>query len=352
MDPRKLNSGHCLLQDEHGATKMHAVIKTRTGPDGVHIFSRSSGINVLFDEISVPAAQWSVAPRQVSVALTNACDLRCPYCYAPKHAANLNYDQLIGWLKELDNAGCFGVGFGGGEPTLHRDFVKLCRFASTNTEMAVTFTTHAHRINEQLAAALEGHVHFIRVSMDGIGGTYEALRRRPFRQLLQKLKLVRGIAPFGVNFVVNATTLHDIGEAVAIAIDYGASEFLLLSERLTSTRDGIDDTTRDALRRWVTGVKASIRFAVSESDAAGMPICDPLAREKGLRSYAHIDASGLLKRSSFDGSGVALGKRNILDALEQLQQLAGKYIENLERVWLRAFDESGDDRFVQARERR
>jgi MoaA/NifB/PqqE/SkfB family radical SAM enzyme len=258
--------------------------------------------------------------RQVSVALTNACDLRCPYCYAPKHAAHLNYDQLTRWLKELDDGGCFGVGFGGGEPTLHRDFAKLCEFVSTNTGMAVTFTTHAHRVNERLSAALEGHVHFIRVSMDGTGATYEALRKRPFRQLLQKLKLVRGLAPFGINFVVNATTFQDIGEAVVIATDCGASEFLLLPERSTSARDGIDNATREALRTWVTSARADIRLAISEVDAEGMPICNPLGREKGLRSYAHIDASGLLKRSSFDNSGVALGSRKLPEILERLQQ--------------------------------
>lgn len=303
---------------------MHRGTKMRTGPDGIHIFNRSSGINVLFDEISVPADQWSVAPRQVSVALTNACDLRCPYCYAPKHAAHLNYDRLTGWLKELDYGDCFGVGFGGGEPTLHRDFAKLCEFVSTNTGMAATFTTHAHRVDERLAAALEGHVHFIRVSMDGTGATYEALRRRPFRQLLRKLKLIRGLAPFGINFVVNATTFKDISEAVAIAIDCGASEFLLLPERSTSARDGIDDATGEALRIWVGSARTDIRFAISEVDSAGIPTCNPLRREKDLRSFAHIDASGQLKRSSFDRGGVPVGPGGIFAALERLQRLPGR----------------------------
>jgi MoaA/NifB/PqqE/SkfB family radical SAM enzyme len=190
--------------------------------------------------------------------------------------------------------------------------------------MAVTFTTHAHRFSEQLAAALEGHVHFIRVSMDGVGATYEALRKRSFDQLLQKLKFIRRLAPYGVNFVVNASTFQDIDDAVAIAIDCGASEFLLLPERPTSTHRGIDDTTRDALRTWVADARTNIRLSISEIDATGMPICDPLENEKGLRSYAHIDASGCLKRSSFDSRGVPLEKGKLLEALEQLQGLGGR----------------------------
>jgi len=62
----------------------------------------------------------------------------------------------------------------------------LCKLAAKTTRLAITFTTHAHRLNEQLAAELKGYVHFIRVSMDGIGTTYESLRGREFHVLCQK----------------------------------------------------------------------------------------------------------------------------------------------------------------------
>lgn len=292
-------------------------MKARAGPDGIHFFNRERGINILVDEISVPEEAWSPAPRQVSVALTNACELKCAYCYAPKHPANLRSDRVSAWLKQLDGGGCLGVGFGGGEPTLHRDFTKLCRFAASETELAVTFTTHAHRIDDRLAADLSGSVHFIRVSMDGVGATYEALRGRSFTSLLARLSIVRAIAPFGINFVVNRETFGDINRAVAIANECGASEFLLLPERPTEGRQGIDRDTRDALIGWVQNFNSNIRLAVSESDADCFPVCDPLRKEKGMRSYAHIDAFGVLKRSSFDRDGVLIGT-NIFQALEEL----------------------------------
>jgi hypothetical protein len=37
------------------------------------MFDRTSGLNILVDEISVPPENWSVAPRYVSFALTNSC---------------------------------------------------------------------------------------------------------------------------------------------------------------------------------------------------------------------------------------------------------------------------------------
>ena len=87
--------------------------------DGIHFFDRQTGVNVLFDEVSVPSDLLHVAPRFVSIALTNRCDLKCDFCYAPKNRHELSFEQLKLWLTELDRNGCLGVGFGGGEPTLH-----------------------------------------------------------------------------------------------------------------------------------------------------------------------------------------------------------------------------------------
>lgn len=155
--------------------------RRRHGPSGLHCFDRSSGLNLLFDEVRVAPERWSKAPRNVSIALTNACDLACDFCYAPKKAASLPTDRIIRWLDELDTHGCLGIGFGGGEPTFHRGFPDICRFAARETGLAVTFTTHGHRLLDgSIATAIAGCVHFIRVSMDGVGRTYEAIRGRPF----------------------------------------------------------------------------------------------------------------------------------------------------------------------------
>jgi pyruvate-formate lyase-activating enzyme len=303
---------------------MNNHLKVRAGPDGVHWFDRRTGENFLIDEVLVPSSEWSVAPRQVSIALTNACDLECPFCYAPKQQARLRYEDVAGWLQEFDSAGCFGVGFGGGEPTLHPEFARLCKFASQQTGLAVTFTTHAHYLDRELAAELKGHIHFTRVSMDGVGATYESFRGKTFKQFRDQLQLVQALAPFGINFVVNAATLPEIDAAVTIAIESGAAEFLLLPERPTQKRPGIAECTRAELRAWVRTARPGIRLAISEADSDGFPICAPLAKERGLRSYAHIDASGSLKRSSFDTTGTLIRATGVLHALEQLLRTTGR----------------------------
>ena len=296
-------------------------MKIRIGPDGILCYNRKTGVNLLIDEVEVPEYLWSKAPRHISIALTNACNLNCYHCFAPKYPARLEMNQLVIWLNELDANGCLGVGFGGGEPTLYSEFPKVCEYTTQNTGMAVTFTTHGHRINNRLAAALRGNVHFIRVSMDGVGTTYEKIRKRPFSALLQKIEVIREIAPFGINYLVNSLTFREIDAAIDIAVEVGASEFLLLPEVPTNNTTGIDDNTMEALRRWVRSYDGPIPLTVSEVGSEGMPIANPLPNETELHAYAHIDASGVLKRSSYDTYGIPIGPEGIIKALELLRSV-------------------------------
>lgn len=298
--------------------------KQRCSPSGLHFFDRSTGLNVLLDEIPVPPSLYSRAPRQVSIALTNRCDLSCAHCYAPKSRHELSYHVIARWLSELDAEGALGVGFGGGEPTLHPEFVALCQYAAHQTGLSVSFTTHGHHVDGAVAEALQGCVHFIRVSMDGVGETYEAIRGRSFQELLARLKLVRTIARFGINIVVNERTLPDLDEAATVAADLGACEFLLLPQASVRERPGIGGNTLQGLRRWVEAYKGPLRLCVSEASAEEFQTCDPLPKEQGLRAYAHIDAAGVLKPTSLSATGVLIGTSEVLQALERLVRDLGE----------------------------
>ena len=292
--------------------------KQRCSRAGLHLFDRSTGLNVLLDEVSVPSSRWSRAPRHVSIALTNQCDSTCSHCFAPKSSDELRFEVIKGWLAELDANGTLGVGFGGGEPTLHPDFVRLCQDAARETQLSVTFTTHGHHVDEALAERLRGSVHFVRVSMDGVGATYESIRRRPFCDLLSRLKIIQTICRFGINIIVNERTLGELDEVAAVAADAGACELLLLPQMPTPGCDGIDSHALQGLRRWVEAYRGSPRLCINEGSAEGFPTCNPLKEEHGLRAYAHVDAAGVLKRTSYRATGIVIAADGIMGALDSL----------------------------------
>lgn len=294
-------------------------VKCRSGPDGLHLFDRRTGLNVLLDEVDVQEAHWARAPRQVSIALTNACELDCPFCYAPKSAGVLDAARLCAWIDELA-AGCLGVGFGGGEPTLFRRLPEVCRHVAERTALAVTMTTHGHRFNPQLVDALAGRVNFVRVSVDGVGTTYETLRNRPFPELLRRLALIGGAFRFGLNCVVNASTLPDLGAVADLAASVGAAELLLLPERPARGRPGSSPHVASALHRWIDGYRGPVPLAIGEGDTGSLATALPLPRETGLRAYAHIDASGTVRRTSYHAVGEPVDDRGVLAAVDRLQQ--------------------------------
>lgn len=298
-------------------------MKIRIGPDGHHFFDRRTGINVLVDEFRPAEKSWSRAPRQVSIALTNVCDLQCAYCYAPKSRATLTADQVLAWLLELDDAGCLAVGFGGGEPTLHPQFTEICQRTARETRLAVTFTTHGHRLTDHLVESLAGSANFFRVSVDGVGQTYDAQRGRKFDDLVARLDRLSGVLPFGINVVVNDRTIDQLDALANLAQQVRAAELLLLPQQPTATVGGVSQELSSRLEEWVRSYSGPIRLAISEAGADGLPTCDPLPGEKGLRAYAHIDASAMLRASSYATASAPIGETGVMAALDRLQNTFG-----------------------------
>ncbi len=293
--------------------------KVRLSRHGAHWFDRVTGINVLVDEVVIPRRLFARAPRYVSIALTNACDLRCGYCYAPKSTDQLRADALVRWIEELDAEGCLGIGFGGGEPTIHRDFAGLCTHTAACTGLAVTFTTHGHRLDERLADAIRGRVHFIRVSVDGVGTTYERLRGRSFTELREHLGIVASVCPFGLNVVVNADTVDQLDAVVQLAEGTGASEVLLLPQQPTTGCAGIGADTERALLRWIDSASTSVRLTISRAGVGGLvALADPFPGEPALDAHAHIDATGTIRPDAYSSVGVPI-RRSVLEALDELR---------------------------------
>lgn len=273
-------------------------MKVRHGHDGIHLFDRSSGLNLLLDEGVPSLDQVSLAPRFVSLALLNACDLSCSFCYAPKHAAALDINDVLAWAKDLSLNGCLGIGFGGGEPLLYPDFSSLCQQVHKKTDMSVSFTTHGNRMTEELADSLRGSVNFVRVSIDGIGDKYEAIRGCSFKRFMQKLSIIETIAPYGVNLVINATTIHSVDAVANLATEQGATELLLLPQ---IGLNAADSNTISSLYKWINSYRGQLKLAIAESASdQALSIADPFVNEKGTKAYVHVNAEGCVCETSHD----------------------------------------------------
>ncbi len=207
-------------------------------------------IHVLLDEIQVEEHARDVGPELLSIALLNACDLDCEFCYAPKTAYRLDPNLVIEVCKQFAALGTLEVAFGGGEPTLYRDLGDLCRRVWSETDLGISITTHGHHLSDRLIEELTGYISVIRVSIDAPEPMYSAIRGRPLSILQRKLPAISSRIPLGVNTVVNSSTLPYLDDLATIVHQVGAIDWLLLPE----TSEGLFTLTKmqwELLDRWL-----------------------------------------------------------------------------------------------------
>jgi sulfatase maturation enzyme AslB (radical SAM superfamily) len=293
-------------------------VKLRREERGHHFYERSSGVHILLDEAPVEFALCDIGPELVSIALLNPCDLRCPFCYAPKTQHRLEPEFVLDACKQFAALGTLEVAFGGGEPTLYPGLSDLSRRIWVETDLGISITTHGHHLTDRLIDELTGYVSIIRVSIDGPEPIYSALRARPLADLLRKLFRTAKQIPLGINTVVNSTTMPLLDEMAAIVREVGAVDWLLLPK----TKGGaftLSQAEWQATDRWIGDHCEQIPLRVTAEAVRYLSGPFPLISEP--HDYAHIRADGTLCRCSYGGNGVMLRGQPIAEALGELARL-------------------------------
>ena len=118
-------------------------------------------------------------PGSLSIELTDACDLRCPYCSNPGFPNPRTFmspevvEALIASTKtfRVDR-----VRVGGGEPTLHPRFAEISSRLSKSGKL-FSIVTNGQWRKPGIIEALVAHYHLIEISIDAGGAqVYEASR--------------------------------------------------------------------------------------------------------------------------------------------------------------------------------
>ena len=90
---------------------------------------------------------------------------------------------------------------------------------------------------------------------------------------------------------------------------FDISEILLLPQQATFQVDGISDDTYKKMKKWIANYTGKTRLAISDIGLEYNFICNPLLLEKGLDAYAHIDALGFLRSSSYSNVGQQISEK-------------------------------------------
>lgn len=280
-------------------------MKVRKEISGMHYFNRETGIHILMDEIKFPINEIANVPRIVSIALTNVCDLKCQFCYAPKNRETLNLEELKQLCKILDDLGVLEITFGGGEPTLYPNFIELCKWIWHNTLLGISFTTHGHKLDENFVREISGNISIIRISIDGIEPRYSEIRGKSLNVLLEKISYLTKKIPFGINCVVSKNETIELENVIELAIEIGAENVLIIPEHHNGVFQ-LTDEDWGCLDSIIKKYDKKIELLVTH-DAA------PFINSKTLEIadsneflFSHISADNKIKLNSYDKDGIQI----------------------------------------------
>lgn len=181
------------------------------------LFDRDTGLNMRL-EGEETAALRRVAPRTLLIAVTNVCNLQCPFCYRDlKSPSDWTYASLLEFCQQAADWGVLEVAFGGGEPTLFKDWQGLIEELYATTQLCVSFTTNGMFLTEDFLRAVEGKYGNIRLSL------YDT------NHWAQTVELLAGCgASFGVNWLITPDELPGLETKFLRLLGLGVRDFLLL----------------------------------------------------------------------------------------------------------------------------
>ena len=147
------------------------------------------------------------------ISLTERCNLRCLYCMPDKgidlteNTKLLKTDELIRLVNIFSKAGVEKIRLTGGEPTIRKDIIDICKEIKLNKNIKnLAMTTNGITLSHQLPKLQEAGLDSLNISLDTlIKEKFEFFTRRKGHHLVLKSinkALELGYNPVKVNCVV------------------------------------------------------------------------------------------------------------------------------------------------------
>lgn len=169
-------------------------------------------------------------PTLVHLDLTNKCNYRCPWCYVKDYISNrieMSFATVSKIIKELVEYGVKSILFtGGGEPTLHPDFMKIVNLTASK-DVEIGLTTNGSQLYKFANDLPLEKFKYVRVSFDaGCEETYRKVhgaQKDDFAHVLEGANVLarRNLCTVGMAYLVTPLNFRELPMAVKLAEDYG-----------------------------------------------------------------------------------------------------------------------------------
>jgi radical SAM protein with 4Fe4S-binding SPASM domain len=163
---------------------------------------------------------WKRRPIQLTFFVTRKCNARCPFCFylaaatPPPAGAELALDEIERLARPLGTL--LWLAFSGGEIFLRQDLIEISRIFYRHNRPAILLLPTNGMLPELIRDRTEQIVRecpkstvVVKLSLDGVGGAHDALRRTPggFEKLMHTYRLLTPLLARYPNFELGINTV-------------------------------------------------------------------------------------------------------------------------------------------------
>ena len=217
------------------------------------------------------AAEKDALPLRMMFEVTYGCNFKCRHCYVPasyrRHYAKseIGTREACSVLDQLKEAGCFYLGFTGGEPFLRKDIMQVLKHAA-KCGFEIIINTNGSLITEETAGQLKDlYLNKVDITLPAMSeGAFAAVTgvRGARKKVFGAVELLRknGI-PLGFKTCLLEENKSEIEDIQDFAASCGALHRLddKLLPRLNGSRQPFAYRARQSLRPYAPDVECGTR---------------------------------------------------------------------------------------------
>ena len=164
-------------------------------------------------------------PIQVSLAVTNRCNLKCIYCYGSygyRKEQDFTTDELKALFRYLKRIGTFQIFLTGGEPLLRKDIAEIVSYLKS-LEFNMGMVTNGLLIPSNIGILKK--LNHIIISLDGDKSANDANRGKgTYSGIMKSVELLRqNNIKFSFKAVFNKNNMCQLDYLLSVAEKYGTT---------------------------------------------------------------------------------------------------------------------------------
>lgn len=196
--------------------------------------------NTGFSEITLDRLLYKgIDPWYIEIALTGRCNFNCKYCN--RFRAETSYEDIEFFFNSFNS--CKHVQLTGGEPTLHKDILNICKLIKTKKSKIGLSTNGSFGIDNYLSLDAD----MFSISLDDYDTNI--LKSRGYvnpNNIINTIKELSNYKYVNVGLVVDSLNFNRVEKIIEFILNLGVNDIKLS----TSTKDELPITFKNNYEKY------------------------------------------------------------------------------------------------------